>query len=101
MKSFNDTVAHLRSTAPEVEHGGVQLTDMNFDTGRPTRQGEYRMADDTYAKLLVKYADQHIQPSETMRANILAFYQDPAQISDPKALMELNVLKAATAGGSR
>lgn len=93
MKSFNDTLVRVRSMSDEVRAGGMRLANLNFDIGKPTRQGEYRMADDVYVKLLVTFAKQGTQPSEAMRRNIVAFYRDPAQITDPAALAELNALK--------
>ena len=95
MKSFDDTLARARSLAPAVRAGTLHLPDLNFDTGQPTRQGDYRMADDAYIKLLDNYVDKQIQPSEPMRANILAFYRDPSQITDPKAYAELNALRSS------
>ena len=95
-----DTVDHVRSFAAGLSSPKQPLANTDFDTGKPTRQGEYRMVDETYAKLLDTYSDKQLQPSGPMRANILAFYHDPSQITDPKALTELNVLKAASAGGA-
>jgi hypothetical protein len=94
MKSFDDTIAHAKSNAQEIRDGSLTIPDLNFDTGKPTRQGEYRMADAAYCKLLDTYADQHIVPSETMRANILAFFHDPTRITDPKAYTELVELRS-------
>jgi hypothetical protein len=93
IRSFADTVARVRSYDSEVREHDLHLANVNFDTGKPVRQGEYHMADDAYGKLLGTYADKQIRPSEPMRANILAFYRDPAQITDPKALTELNALR--------
>ena len=100
MRSFNDALARLRSAASELQ-GGLRLTNTNFDIGAPERQGEYRMADEAYANLLDLYADKQVHPSDTMRANILAYFQDPLRITDPKALTELNVLKSTPSSPSQ
>jgi hypothetical protein len=58
----------------------LQLADLNFDTGKPTRPGEYRMADDTYAQLaeeLAKKDPASVDPS--VRQNVLAFFADLSQ----------------------
>ena len=55
MKSFNNTLAQVRSLAPAAGEGGVRLDNTNFDIGKPTRQGEYRMCDEAYSKLLVTF----------------------------------------------
>ena len=98
MKSFNDTLGRVRSFDPGVARGELRLDNLNFDTGKPTKQGEYHRADDTYEKLLSMYSDKQIRPTEAMRANIIAFYADPSKITDPKAITELNVLKAGGTG---
>jgi hypothetical protein len=93
MKSFNNTLVLLRSFAPGVREGNLRIDNTNFDIGKPTRQGDYRMADDAYLELLVTFADKHVRPSEAVRMNVIDFYRDPSRIADPKALAELNALK--------
>ena len=99
MKSFNDTLARVRFLAAAV-HNDPRLDNSNLDTGKPTRQGEYRMADAAYVKLLVTFADKKVQPAEPVRLDIIAFFNDPSKISEPKAITELNVLKQQTANGN-
>jgi hypothetical protein len=100
MKSFNDTLDRIRHYGPQVRTRELDLANMNFDTGKPTAQGDYGKTDDTYAKLLAKLADAKVQPSESLRANVIAFYRDPSAISDPKALAELNAMKSASTRGT-
>ena len=59
---------------------------MDFDTGRPTRPGEYSLADKTYAQLLDDLAKHNFdQASTELRQNILSFYGDPnAQVATRK-----------------
>jgi hypothetical protein len=62
----------------------LMLDNRDFDTGEPTRAGEYRLADSTYAKLVVKLADRDpatLDPK--LRANILGFFGD---LSEPLAI---------------
>jgi hypothetical protein len=61
----------------ELHGGKVQLPNVDFDTGRATKAGEYKLTDDTYADLLDKIA-QHKYDLVTpeLRANILDFYRD-------------------------
>jgi len=94
MKSFDDTLARAKSVTLEVKTDKLQLANIDFDTGNPTRQGEYRLADDTYDKLLDLYADKHIVPSDAMRMNIIAFFQEPTLIRDSKAYTELADLRS-------
>jgi hypothetical protein len=79
LKSVNDTVEQYRTELRDVKTGKLQLANMDFDTGKPTSPGEYRLTDETYAKLLdkltkTKFAD--LKPD--VRQNILTFYQNPA-----------------------
>jgi hypothetical protein len=79
LKSVNDTVELYRGELRDLKTGKLQLANMDFDTGKPTSPGEYRLTDETYAKLLdklakTKFAD--LKPD--LRQNILTFYQNPS-----------------------
>ena len=79
LKSVNDTVEKYRAELRDLKTSKLQLANMDFDTGKPTSAGEYRLTDETYAKLLdkltkTKYAD--LKPD--VRQNILVFYQNPS-----------------------
>ena len=79
----------------------VQLPNENFDTGRPTRLGEYQMADETYAKLL-EHFDGHLNDvSDAMRANILNFYGASGSPESSKAMAVLSALRANSATKTR
>jgi Zinc dependent phospholipase C len=80
------------------------LENTNLDTGRPTRAGNYAMADKTYAKLLDALAERHFNGvTPDLRNNILSFYAGAnapvATRKDPKewqkVVAELEGLKAA------
>lgn len=61
----------------DIEGGKLKLENMNYDTGRPTRPGQYVLADKAYAKLLEKLAkDDFRGVTPELRANIFAFYAD-------------------------
>ncbi len=75
--SFNRTLDEYRILLMAEVRGKLVLADRDFDTGKPTRPGEYRLADDAYAKLAGKLADKDpaaIDP--TLLKNVLAFYSD-------------------------
>ncbi len=79
MDSFNKTLGRYRIDLAEERANTLKLPNDNFDTGRTTREGEYRLADQAYGTLLEKLADEKIAPSPELRSNILAFYtQKPA-----------------------
>ncbi|HEY6391012.1 MAG TPA: zinc dependent phospholipase C family protein [Bryobacteraceae bacterium] len=72
--SFNDTMERYRVLLGEVRDKRLKLENQNFDTGRPTRKGEYKKADETYEKLLEHIAGAPNNISIELRTNILGFY---------------------------
>jgi hypothetical protein len=56
MESFNTTVERYRALLRQTHSNRVALDNRNFDTGKPTRAGEYRLADEAYSDLIVKLA---------------------------------------------
>jgi len=74
-ESFKDTRARFRAALADVERGRLDLRNTDFDTGRPSRHGEYSLADETYADLLHRLADRHFASvTPPLRRNIVAFY---------------------------
>ena len=95
--SFNRTVDRYRQFLAEVRADRLTLANQNFDTGEPAREGEYKLADQTYLKLLEQLADTKLPVSEPLRSNILAYYRDPNEITSPKAREEFNALQTNAA----
>ena len=59
------------------------MGDLDMDTGRPTAEGEYRLADETYARLLddlTKDKTRTIPPS--LRRTVLKFYEHDGNSDD-------------------
>ncbi|HLK17443.1 MAG TPA: zinc dependent phospholipase C family protein [Bryobacteraceae bacterium] len=95
--SFDDTKEHYHALLEEVKDGRLQLQNENFDTGRPTRRGDYKMADESYSKLLDHLEKATFSPE--LRANILAFYQGSDGPDSAKARAVLSSLRASMWGG--
>jgi hypothetical protein len=75
--SVDRTMENYTKLLHETADGKLQLADTDFDTGRETRGGEYRLTDETYARLLDQLAGHNFeQITPELRANILAFYSD-------------------------
>ncbi len=86
MQSFSTTVASFHQHVAEVRAGRLTLPNRDFDTGKPTAAGEYRLADRTYAKLLDRLARTGFaSASPALRANLLEFYRD---LDEPNATRE-------------
>lgn len=51
------------------------MPNLDFDTGKPTKPKEYKLADETYAKLVEKLAQRKFDlVTPELQANLLAFY---------------------------
>ncbi len=78
IKSINKTVDDYGALLHEQRVGRLTIADLDFDTGRETRAGEYSLADKSYARLLDDLAKHNFdQASPELRRNILSFYSDP------------------------
>jgi hypothetical protein len=80
LTSFDDTLGEYRKLLAEAKQNQVHLINENFDTGKPTRFGQYRMADAAYDKLLEKLAGESNKIAvdkidKQLRDDILEFYQ--------------------------
>jgi len=104
LESVNATLELYRTLLGSVDAGKIDLQNKDFDTGEPTRAGEYQLADETYAKLVNKLADKQFEyVTVDLRQNILAFFGDlnaPVFIKRDKddwrkTLSALEKLKAA------
>jgi hypothetical protein len=75
-----------------VRGNSLQLANTDYDTGRPTRRGEYELADDTYAELLSRLTShKDADVPQATRADIMRFYGtvDPAGARDKHERKEL------------
>jgi len=85
--SFVKSVTLYKEKLAVVRAGGdLQLPNMNFDTGKPSKFGEYHLADDSCSKLLIELGNR--QPDPDLRTALLAYY-GTAQPTDPKAVAVL------------
>jgi hypothetical protein len=75
--SFAATLDQYRALLRQAQPGRLDLVNKNFDLGRPTRAGEYRLADEAYADLVTKLAKHEFNNvTPELRTNILAFFSD-------------------------
>jgi len=100
MKSVNETLDHYRRLLLAQQEHQLQLPNDNLDTGAATGAAAYRLADQTYAKLLDKTSGKPV--SDALRRDLLSYYADLqkpfATKRNPKAwhelIKELNTLKS-------
>lgn len=80
LDSFKNTTDRFQQTLETVRSGGtLSLKNTDFDTGRLSQWGEYRLADNTYAQLLDKLSDHKFADvPEGLCKNIVSYYSAPA-----------------------
>ncbi|HET7206310.1 MAG TPA: zinc dependent phospholipase C family protein, partial [Terriglobales bacterium] len=74
MTSFNETLDRYRELLNAQQENRLQLPNDNLDTGGVTGGGTYRLADETYAKLLNKTSGKPV--SDALRRDLLSYYAD-------------------------
>jgi hypothetical protein len=75
--SFNRTIDEYRGFLKQVGAGQLTLPNRDFDTGQPTRPGEYRLADDAFSKLAMELAGKDPKDADPKVVKVvLDFYQD-------------------------
>ena len=84
--SFKASRDRYRTLLQGVRGNRLDLRNTDFDTGQPTRRGEYKLADDTYAELLARLSSKKAAAPDALRADIMSFYGkvEPAAARDKK-----------------
>jgi len=73
--SFDSILVHYQTALTRLNNKALVLPDIDFDTGKPTKMGEYGLTDDTYSDLLLKLQDKKFDNlSSPLKQNILSFY---------------------------
>jgi len=93
MDSFNRSLDRYKELVSQESAGHLALPDTNFDTGKPVIDGEYRLANEAYAKLLEKLGDEKAAVSPELRTQILAFYHNGSAVPAGKARQEWEQLQ--------
>jgi hypothetical protein len=105
IKSINTTVDQYRAFLQEGGADSLVLPNYDLDSGNPTKEGEYSLTDETYAKLLGQLAKSKFgYTTPELRDNILQFYSDVSasiptkddKVQSTSVLALLDQLRAAT-----
>jgi len=76
--SFNATLERYRQLLGQVGTDRLQLPNDNFDTGKISGPGQYRLNDETHAKLLDALAKQDFRgAAPQVQAELLEFFGHP------------------------
>ena len=75
--SFDHSLDRYTKLLREQRTQQLEVADLNFDTGKPTKPGDYRMADDAYSKLAQKLASKDPATVDaSVRQDVLAYFND-------------------------
>ena len=90
LESVNATLASYRQLLAAEAAGRRDLINHNLDLGKSIQFGSYKMADETYGKLLEKLSKQKSAsvPAD-LQANILGFYKTSQSKSIEQLLVKL------------
>lgn len=94
--SFETILKNYKEALGQVGNNQLILPDIDFDTGNPTKLGEYRLADNTYAELLEELQEQQYKNvTPELQKSILDFYStaDTVQLAG-KDLKKWNLTDA-------
>ncbi|HSB74923.1 MAG TPA: zinc dependent phospholipase C family protein [Terriglobales bacterium] len=105
-RSMDHVLQEYHSLVQQVSRGDLHIPNRNLDTGWLTREGEYMLADQTYADLAQRLDRDHFAHlTPAVRNDILQYFADgpPANGSLKPSLWKktkaaLVLLKSATAG---
>jgi len=87
IKSMDQTVDHYGTLLRAERVHQLKLTNLDCDTGRDAKVGEYSLADETYARLLDDLAkDSFASMAPELRDNVLNFYA----VTNPPVIPERN-----------
>ena len=75
IQSFDTVLANCHTAMKKISRGKTVFTNIDFDTGNETVQGEYKPADMNYGKLLVILSKHKFENTNTaLKENMLRFY---------------------------
>jgi hypothetical protein len=96
MDGFVKTAALYNEKLADIRAGREPaLENSNFDIGKPSHFGVYRLADEACGKLVQKLADQKFSAADAdLRKAILQFYGNEGP-AEPKAAAALEALRSA------
>lgn len=77
IESINITFNNYKTLLTEVGAGRLKLENKDFDTGKLSQLGEYTLSDNTYIKLLDKFAKQDFKTiTPEIKESILKYFRD-------------------------
>jgi hypothetical protein len=104
LRSVNQTVDSFRAVLDKLRaqsNAQIELANLDLDTGRGIRRGDYPLADKTYAELLERLTSRPGRRiSESVKTNIIEYYasSDMAEDPGPQVNARLDLLRSMKTG---
>jgi len=97
IQSFDTVLVNCASSLKMLGSGNIQLVNIDFDTGKDTAPGEYKLADINYGNLVVRLnKNKFDRLNDGLKQNILSFYSHPnAAIATKKGRKEREKINIA------
>ena len=77
IQSFDTVLIHYDASIKKMFDSNIHLNNQDFDTGKKTTPGEYKLADKTYCDLVLKLQDlEYATVNPTLKQNILYFFEN-------------------------
>ncbi len=84
-QSLDTVIFNFSLSLKKISKGDTLLLNKDFDTGKKTISGEYKLADECYYKLLGTLDNNKFQYlSPALKNNILEFYKTPVTLKFPE-----------------
>jgi len=94
IKSFDTVTERYTNDVKELQKKNIYLGNIDFDTGLRTKEGEYKLADQSYRELLLKLKDKNFETlTFPLKQHILSFYSNEKTIERPEVMEALAQLK--------
>ena len=73
--SFDTVTLHYARAVAQLQYENIKLANVDFDTGKPIKYGEYNLTDKTYDEMVGKLKDNKFDDlTQSLKTNIMDFY---------------------------
>ncbi|SDS24532.1 Zinc dependent phospholipase C [Mucilaginibacter mallensis] len=84
--SFDTVSMHYAHAVVELQYENIKLANIDFDTGKPIKYGEYNLTDKTYDEMVDKLKDNKFENlTQSLKTDIIGFYNSADTSQSAKA----------------
>ncbi len=97
-QSFENILTNYNAALKKLRSDTIDLSNINYDTGHPSMQGEYRLADKSHYCLLNKHKSKQFREVDAqLKTNLLEYYSKPSTSSKNKLYKQRKTAKMVAA----